>query len=94
MNSRQQDKRPFDDDGGYGFTGEKRQRPPLTSDIIEAVQMDSLQKLCSSLEPMLRRIVSEEVEKAMSRMAPQSGALSLVQRSAFRQIIHGLGPYS
>ena len=79
--------------------------------------MDSLQKLCSSLEPMLRRIVSafmllasnlaslstclnlvlkvsEEVEKAMSRMAPQIGALSLVQRSAFRQIIHGLGPYS
>jgi hypothetical protein len=26
--------------------------------IVEALKMDSLQKLCSSLEPILRRVVS------------------------------------
>jgi hypothetical protein len=28
------------------------------SEIVEAVKMDSLQKLCSTLEPLLRRVVS------------------------------------
>ncbi|AQK68983.1 Calmodulin binding protein [Zea mays] len=32
--------------------------------------MDSLQRLCSSLEPILRRVVSEEVERALGRLGP------------------------
>jgi len=36
--------------------------------IVEAVKVDSLQRLCSSLEPLFRRIVSEEVERAISRL--------------------------
>ncbi|AQK53070.1 Calmodulin-binding protein 60 C [Zea mays] len=32
--------------------------------------MDSLQKLCSSLEPILRRVVSEEVERALAKLGP------------------------
>jgi DNA-binding Xre family transcriptional regulator len=37
----------------------KRQKvPALASVIVEAVKVDSLQRLCSSLEPLFRRIVS------------------------------------
>ncbi|EOA16357.1 hypothetical protein CARUB_v10004503mg [Capsella rubella] len=47
----------------------KRQKlPALASVIVEAVKVDSLQRLCSSLEPLFRRIVSEEVERALSRL--------------------------
>ncbi|CAA2964814.1 calmodulin-binding 60 B-like [Olea europaea subsp. europaea] len=38
--------------------------------IIEALKVDSLQKLCSSLEPVLRRVVSEEVERALAKLVP------------------------
>ncbi|KAJ6698606.1 hypothetical protein OIU79_011995 [Salix purpurea] len=37
---------------------------------MEALKVDSLQRLCSSLEPLLRRIVSEEVERALTRIGP------------------------
>ncbi|XP_062114252.1 calmodulin-binding protein 60 D-like [Humulus lupulus] len=37
--------------------------------IVEALKVDSLQKLCSSLEPILRR-VSEEVERALAKVGP------------------------
>lgn len=33
----------------------------MCSVIVEAVKVDSLQRLCSSLEPLLRRIVSHKV---------------------------------
>ncbi|CAN8284119.1 unnamed protein product [Cochlearia groenlandica] len=47
----------------------KRQKlPALASVIVEAVKVDSLQRLCSSLEPLFRKIVSEEVERALSRL--------------------------
>ncbi|XP_010447628.1 PREDICTED: calmodulin-binding protein 60 F [Camelina sativa] len=47
----------------------KRQKlPALASVIMEAVKVDSLQRLCSTLEPLFRRIVSEEVEHALSRL--------------------------
>ncbi|XP_031483177.1 calmodulin-binding protein 60 D-like isoform X2 [Nymphaea colorata] len=50
---------------------EKRHKvPALASVIVEALKVDSLQKLCSSLEPILRRVVSEEVERALARMGP------------------------
>ncbi|KAG4113321.1 hypothetical protein ERO13_D13G216100v2 [Gossypium hirsutum] len=45
-------------------------RPALASVIVEALKVDSLQKLCSSLEPILRRVVSEEVERALAKLAP------------------------
>ncbi|KAJ4913206.1 plasma membrane-type protein [Raphanus sativus] len=45
----------------------ERKRPALASVIVEAMKVDSLQKLCSSLEPILRRVVSEEVERALAK---------------------------
>lgn len=48
----------------------ERKRPALASVIVEALKVDSLQKLCSSLEPILRRVVSEEVERALAKMGP------------------------
>uniref|UniRef100_A0A6N2KGB0 Uncharacterized protein n=1 Tax=Salix viminalis TaxID=40686 RepID=A0A6N2KGB0_SALVM len=47
--------------------------------IVEALKVDSLQRLCSSLEPVLRRVVSEEVERALAKLGPArlSGRLSL-----------------
>jgi hypothetical protein len=42
------EKRPLDQRDG--MPEEKRQRPALASVIVEAVKMDSLQKLCSTLE--------------------------------------------
>lgn len=45
-------------------------RPALASVIVEALKVDSLQKLCSSLEPILRRVVSEEVERALAKLCP------------------------
>ncbi|OWM89265.1 calmodulin-binding protein 60 B-like [Punica granatum] len=46
----------------------ERKRPALASVIVEALKVDSLQKLCSSLEPILRRVVSEEVERALAKL--------------------------
>ncbi|KAG0468668.1 hypothetical protein HPP92_017996 [Vanilla planifolia] len=40
-----------------------------SSVIVEALKVDSLQKLCSSLEPVLRRVVSEEVERALAKLS-------------------------
>ncbi|CAK9234957.1 unnamed protein product [Sphagnum jensenii] len=62
------EKRPLDQRDG--MPEEKRQRPALASVIVEAVKMDSLQKLCSTLEPLLRRVVGEEVERALAKFAP------------------------
>ncbi|GMN52122.1 hypothetical protein TIFTF001_021271 [Ficus carica] len=42
----------------------------LSSVEFEALKVDSLQKLCSSLEPILRRVVSEEVERALAKLGP------------------------
>lgn len=47
-----------------------RKRPALASVIVEALKVDSMQKLCSSLEPILRRVVSEEVERALAKLGP------------------------
>ncbi|CAI9098542.1 OLC1v1035208C2 [Oldenlandia corymbosa var. corymbosa] len=49
---------------------QERKRPALASVIVEALKVDSLQKLCSSLEPILRRVVSEEVERALAKIGP------------------------
>jgi hypothetical protein len=47
--------------------------------------VDSLQKLCSSLEPILRKVVSEEVERALTKLAP-SGPARIQGRSSPKQI--------
>ncbi|CAM8925528.1 unnamed protein product [Rhodiola kirilowii] len=46
----------------------KAKMPAMASVIVEALKVDSLQKFSSSLEPLLRRIVSEEVERALTKM--------------------------
>ncbi|KAJ0985014.1 hypothetical protein J5N97_003370 [Dioscorea zingiberensis] len=56
--------------------------PALASVIVEALKVDSLQKLCSSLEPVLRRVVSEEVERALAKLGPAK----LVGRSSPKQL--------
>ncbi|KAJ0985024.1 hypothetical protein J5N97_003380 [Dioscorea zingiberensis] len=56
--------------------------PALASVIVEALKVDSLQKLCSSLEPVLRRVVSEEVERALAKLGPAK----LIGRSSPKQL--------
>ncbi|XP_052198574.1 calmodulin-binding protein 60 E-like [Diospyros lotus] len=66
-----------DQDGGMPQL--KRPRlPSLTSVIVEALKVDSLQRLCSSIEPLFRKIVSEEVERALTK----SGHAKLASRSS------------
>ncbi|KAL2465754.1 Calmodulin-binding protein 60 B [Abeliophyllum distichum] len=47
-----------------------RKIPALANVIVEALKVDHLQKLFSSLEPILRRVVSEEVERALAKLGP------------------------
>ncbi|CAN6968272.1 unnamed protein product [Brassica oleracea var. botrytis] len=61
-------KRSFDGNGDCDQPD--RKRPALASVIVEALKVNSLQKLCSSLEPILRRVVSEEVERALAKLGP------------------------
>ncbi|GMP35637.1 hypothetical protein CsSME_00008004 [Camellia sinensis var. sinensis] len=56
----------------------KQMLPGLASVILEALKVDSLQRLCSSLEPLFRRIVSEEVERALTKL----GHAQLAARSS------------
>ncbi|KAK6917472.1 Calmodulin binding protein, C-terminal domain [Dillenia turbinata] len=63
-------KRPFDSSGCGDDAQPEKKRPALASVIVEALKVDSLQRLCSSLEPILRRVVSEEVERALSKLGP------------------------
>ncbi|RZB63446.1 calmodulin-binding protein 60 C-like [Glycine soja] len=58
------------DSGSADEDQPQRKRPALASVIVEALKVDSLQKLCSSLEPILRRVVSEEVECALAKLVP------------------------
>lgn len=56
----------------------KPKLPGLASVIVEALKVDSMQRLCSSLEPLLRRVVSEEVERALAKM----GHAKITERSS------------
>ncbi|KAG8661559.1 hypothetical protein MANES_01G014500v8 [Manihot esculenta] len=49
-----------------------RSRPSFASVITEAVMVNSLQNLCMALEPMLRRVVNEEVENSLKRCSSRS----------------------
>ncbi|KAF8399323.1 hypothetical protein HHK36_015188 [Tetracentron sinense] len=60
------------DDGKGGSEGnspdEKRQRvPPLEKVSPEVMKKDTVQNFCSALEPLLRKVVKEEVEVALSK---------------------------
>ncbi|XP_010259795.1 PREDICTED: calmodulin-binding protein 60 B-like [Nelumbo nucifera] len=68
-NTMNREKRGLDPSEGEEGQPEKK-RPALASVIVEALKVDSLQKLCSSLEPILRRVVSEEVERALAKLGP------------------------
>ncbi|XP_074269951.1 calmodulin-binding protein 60 C-like isoform X1 [Silene latifolia] len=73
MNGRE--KRSLDPNSSSDVNGDDdgqpdRKRPALASVIVEALKVDSLQRLCSSLEPILRRVVSEEVERALAKLGP------------------------
>ncbi|KAM5548150.1 calmodulin-binding protein 60 E-like [Rosa sericea] len=63
-----------DVDGGYdeeehrSHESKRPKLPGLASVIVESLKVDSLQRLASTLEPMLRRIVSEELERALTKM--------------------------
>ncbi|KAK2450498.1 Calmodulin-binding protein 60 E [Trifolium repens] len=58
-----------DDDTQHHLAQSKKPKlPGLASVIVEALKVDSLQRLCSSLEPLLRKIVSEEVERALAKL--------------------------
>ncbi|CAK7350702.1 unnamed protein product [Dovyalis caffra] len=63
-------KRVLDSSSGDDEGQPDRKRPALASVIVEALKVDSLQRLCSSLEPILRRVVSEEVERALAKLGP------------------------
>ncbi|CAK7350701.1 unnamed protein product [Dovyalis caffra] len=64
------EKRGLDSSSGDDEVQPDRKRPALASVIVEALKVDSLQKLCSSLEPVLRRVVSEEIERALAKLGP------------------------
>ncbi|KAK4750491.1 hypothetical protein SAY87_003973 [Trapa incisa] len=49
-----------------------RARPTFASVIGEVLMVNSLQHLCKALEPMLRRVVSEEVERGLTRRCTRS----------------------
>ncbi|KAJ8753673.1 hypothetical protein K2173_026349 [Erythroxylum novogranatense] len=55
------------DDQNPDQPNEKRRRISFASVIQEAVMVNSLKKLFMSLEPMLRKVVSEEVEGTLQR---------------------------
>ncbi|XP_027159936.1 calmodulin-binding protein 60 C-like isoform X1 [Coffea eugenioides] len=69
-NSMAREKRSLDQSTSSDDGQPERKRPALASVIVEALKVDSLQKLCSSLEPILRRVVSEEVERALAKLGP------------------------
>ncbi|XP_023738607.2 calmodulin-binding protein 60 E [Lactuca sativa] len=65
---RRVEKRVYDEEDDDGMPQSKKPKVPgLASVIVEALKVDSLQRLSSSLEPLFRRIVSEEVERALTR---------------------------
>ncbi|XP_050377404.1 protein SAR DEFICIENT 1 [Argentina anserina] len=65
----------------------KRPRPSFASVIGEVVMVNSMQNLFSSLEPLLRRVVGEEVDQVLKRCA-----LNLTRSPSLR--IQALDPSS
>lgn len=75
-------KRFFDDSGpDQDQPNEKRmrKRPSFASVISEVIMTNFLHNFCSALEPMLRKVVNEEVENGLRR-----GVRSLSRSASFR----------
>ncbi|XP_042509584.1 calmodulin-binding protein 60 E-like [Macadamia integrifolia] len=71
MTSKRGEKRSYErsvEDEDDIASSKKPNVPALASVIVEALKVDSLQRLCSAFEPLFRRIVSEEVERALSKL--------------------------
>ncbi|XP_050237440.1 protein SAR DEFICIENT 1-like [Mercurialis annua] len=64
----------FLDEPGSDPTDHKRPRtrPSFASVISEALMVNSAQNFCSILEPMLRRVVNEEMESSLNRLRARS----------------------
>lgn len=64
-------KRQFQDaDSEKTSAEEKRYRRTLQSVVLDAVKADAMQKFWVVLEPILRRVVREEVERAIAKYLP------------------------
>lgn len=71
-------KRSFQDaDSDDTAPEEKRQRTNLQSAVLEAGKANAMQKFWVVLEPMLRRVVSEEVERAIAKYLPSKLGIKL-----------------
>ncbi|CAI5509370.1 unnamed protein product [Closterium sp. Naga37s-1] len=75
LEQRYGEKRPFEEGNGESQSPEKRHRgPTIANVVVETVKMDNLAKLCTVLEPLLRRVVSEEIQKAFATFQPSSSS--------------------
>ncbi|CAL5445187.1 unnamed protein product [Camellia sinensis] len=75
-------KRFFDESGtdpDHPNGKRKRSRPSFASVIGEVVMVNCLQNFCAALEPMLRKVVNEEVENGLRR-----GARSITRSPSLR----------
>ncbi|KAB5524392.1 hypothetical protein DKX38_022141 [Salix brachista] len=70
---------PGSDLDQQGDQKRKRARPSFASVIGEAVMVNSLKNVCLALEPMIRRVVNEEVESSLRR-----STCSLTRSSSLR----------
>ncbi|XP_039141903.1 calmodulin-binding protein 60 A-like isoform X1 [Dioscorea cayenensis subsp. rotundata] len=71
------------EEGGDGGASDEKKRPrvpALHGVVIEALKMDALQKLLAALEPLVRRVVKEEVELALAKH------LSCIKRQCGKQV--------
>ncbi|KAH9290789.1 hypothetical protein KI387_034906, partial [Taxus chinensis] len=82
LQGRMSQKRIQDEEQEPSSPGEKRPRlPTFAATIAEAVKVNTLQKFCSVLEPLLRRVVNEEVERALEKHIPAKSQPSTQQIS-------------
>ncbi|KAH9755449.1 hypothetical protein KPL71_015788 [Citrus sinensis] len=58
-------KRPFDDDGFGVLVPEPRKRPTLKKVVVDVMKGNWQNKMVASLEPCIRRVVREELERVL-----------------------------
>ncbi|KAI3454892.1 hypothetical protein Pfo_011555 [Paulownia fortunei] len=80
-------KRFFDGDEDEPNQKRMKTRPSFASVIREVVMVNFFENFCSALEPMLRRVVSEEVENGLRRRCMSSilrscPSLRMIQQSS------------
>lgn len=75
-------KRFFDSDEDQPNQKRMKTRPSFASVIREVVMVNFFENFCSALEPMLRKVVSEEVENGLRRRCMQrSPSLKMIQHA-------------